>query len=558
MKKRTRNLLLITGGALLSAVLVSGCTKSFCSDKDLSNILFAIDPGVSTYLDASEVAEYTAAIDAKNAELEEGKRYTYIAEQVFDNNPNLYRVIEINSDGYYIQSKNVVVSLLIDEEKNINYVSALEDGRESVVNEGVKSAIEKTVSNGGYVPSLEYYKHFDVNALALAIDTYRAERSGTTITVDNITADQVEEVFFLCGGSKFVDYSKNAGMDFSAYQQIHDLTVTQVGIEAAASKNYIENYKSNMQSQSNSLRSCISTFERDGVTYGNYGPYQTSVPIETKNWGYAWNFGSHGGFFEGLLVYPVAWMIDGFTNLFGGVQAVAIPQLLALIVVTVIVRLAIFGLTFPSTLQQQKMTALQPEIAKLQAKYPNSNTSQVEKQRLAQEQQALYKKYKVHPLLQLLVMVIQFPVFICVWGAMQGSAVLSTGQILGLHLSSSIMSVVTNFAGWPGNPAWWTAIGLFIIMSGSQFLSMKLPQWIQKARAKKVAKLGVNPAQKQQNRTMNIISYVMLAVIIVMGFTLPAAMGVYWFVGAIVSLAQSFVTQAIANSTLRKMKKNRK
>ena len=41
------------------------------------------------------------------------------------------------------------------------------------------------------------------------------------------------------------------------------------------------------------------------------------------------------------------------------------------------------------------------------------------------------------------------------------------------------------------------------------------------------------------------VSYVMLAMIIVMGFTLPAAMGVYWFVGAIVSLIQTVFTQVV-------------
>ena len=77
-------------------------------------------------------------------------------------------------------------------------------------------------------------------------------------------------------------------------------------------------------------------------------------------------------------------------------------------------------------------------------------------------------------------------------------------------------------------------------MSVAQFLAMKIPQWMAKARTKKlVARLGKNPAQTQQNRTATMISYAMLVMIIVMGFTLPAAMGVYWFIGALISLAQS-------------------
>jgi membrane protein insertase Oxa1/YidC/SpoIIIJ len=92
-------------------------------------------------------------------------------------------------------------------------------------------------------------------------------------------------------------------------------------------------------------------------------------------------------------------------------------------------------------------------------------------------------------------------------------------------------------------------------MAASQFLAMKLPQWLTKRRTKKISRMGVNPAQTQQNRTMNIVSYAMLAMIIVMGFTLPAAMGVYWFIGALFSLAQSLLTQVFLNKAKYKNKK---
>ena len=193
---------------------------------------------------------------------------------------------------------------------------------------------------------------------------------------------------------------------------------------------------------------------------------------------------------------------------------------------------------------QQKMSQLQPELQKIQAKYPNSNTNPAQKQRVAQEQMALYKKHKVNPLSSLIVLIVQFPIFIGVWGAMTGNAILSTGSFLGLNLSTSVWDALTNANPvWSGG--WWCALVLFILMAVAQFLAMKVPQWIQKRKAKKIARLGKNPAQTQQNRTMNIVSWVMLIMIIFMGFTLPAAMGFYWFVGALVSLAQSLITNAI-------------
>ena len=199
---------------------------------------------------------------------------------------------------------------------------------------------------------------------------------------------------------------------------------------------------------------------------------------------------------------------------------------------------------------------LQPELAKIQQKYPNSNTNAAQKQRLAEEQMKLYKKHKVNPFSQLLVLIIQFPVFIGVWGAMTGSAVLSTGAVFNLNLSTSIWNALTNTSGLPSNVnGWWTALVLIILMSVAQFMAMKVPQWIAKARTKKVARLGKNPAQTQQNRTANIVSYAMIIMIIVMGFTLPAAMGVYWLVGALISLTQSLIIQFIFAKHPPKVKK---
>ena len=54
-------------------------------------------------------------------------------------------------------------------------------------------------------------------------------------------------------------------------------------------------------------------------------------------------------------------------------------------------------------------------------------------------------------------MIIQFPVFIAVWGAMTGAAALSSDAVLGLNLSGSISSTLTNIKNWPNVGGWWTA-----------------------------------------------------------------------------------------------------
>ena len=210
--------------------------------------------------------------------------------------------------------------------------------------------------------------------------------------------------------------------------------------------------------------------------------------------------------------------------------------------------------TFRSTLSQQRMTALQPELEKISAKYPNAATNPYEKQRMGQEQMALYKKYHINPFSMIIVMLFQFPIFIAVWSAMTGSAVLMDGvlfanQKFALSLAANTGSALGKFN--------WVAILLFIVMSVLQFLSMKIPQWLQKRRTKNVAKLQKNPTQDKNQRTMNMVSYMMVIMIIFMGLQLPIAMTFYWTVTALIGIAQSVITQAIVvkNSNKKEKKK---
>jgi membrane protein insertase Oxa1/YidC/SpoIIIJ len=92
-------------------------------------------------------------------------------------------------------------------------------------------------------------------------------------------------------------------------------------------------------------------------------------------------------------------------------------------------------------------------------------------------------------------------------------------------------------------------------MAGSQVVSMLLPQWIQKSKLKKLEKLGKNPAQKQQDNKMKWFTYIMMVMIIVMGFSLASAMGVYWLIGALISIAQTLITNAVNNRKTHKKKK---
>jgi YidC/Oxa1 family membrane protein insertase len=87
----------------------------------------------------------------------------------------------------------------------------------------------------------------------------------------------------------------------------------------------------------------------------------------------------------------------------------------AIIILTVIIKLIFWPLSQRSYSSMEKMKKLQPMVAKLREKYGD------DKQRLNQETMALYKTYKVNPMGGCLPMVVQIPVFFGLYKALLGA-----------------------------------------------------------------------------------------------------------------------------------------
>ena len=496
MKKRTK--LTIAGLSILAGALVlTGCTKSFCSTKDKANLLYAFDYGVSDYYDHEVEGSY----------------------QAFPGNTNIYYTVVIPTSS----------------------------------SSGIGKANADAEKSHFQAPTMAYFVNMDKLVLKNALLEYKPDVDFATVSyTDAINA--LDKYGYL----KF--YGDNLWDNWDALnkqlkQMSEDPATNLIGFDDLPSNDYINLYKSDMNALINSYRSCIAIKEADYGYYGYAGGAhwrdadKVAVTIEAKTWGYAWK---EGGFFEGLLVYPISWLTETFVSSFKNAGVVGgLAQLLAIFAITFIVRSLMLLVTLKQTTGNAKMQALQPEIAKIQNKYPNANTNTYEKQQMAQEMSRLYKKHKINPLASLLVMIVQFPVFICVWGALQGSSSLSSDSIFNLHLSDAINTVLFNGANWANGSAV-TALVLFLLMAGAQVVAMLLPQWIQKMKRKKIATLGKNPAQTEQQNRMKMFTYIMMAMIIFMGFTLPSAMGVYWFVGAIFSICQTLIIEKVNSAKAKK------
>ena len=486
---------------------LSGCTASFCSATDKAHMLTAYDNGVCNFYNADDADKPTENCYELTLS---GVSNVWFSYSYAYNNGGLTKTMET-------AEKNNVSYL----KTNCEYWACLD----IVVIEKALDASKRTVSSVD-----------DMNALLTDYGYLRFSSSDEDNSLwDNWTINDS------LARSHMHTYGEEGKYGIS------------YDVSKIPSTDFIKLYKSTMEGAIANYRGCITT------TTGNYGFFgwgdiKTPVEIEGKTYQYGWS----RGFFEGLLVYPIAALIDvmcaSFVNLGNGLNGTnGWAQLLTIVLVTLIVRTFMFLVSFKSTLNNAKMTELQPQMAKIQAKYPNANTNQNEKARMADEMNKLYKKNHINPFSSILVMIVQFPIFICVWGALIGSAWLSTGQFLGMNFTDSISSILFNGSNWASGAAW-TALVLFLLMAGAQVVSMLLPQWMQKKRQAKVAKLGKNPAQTQQNKTMKMVTYVMMIMIIVMGFSLASAMGVYWFIGALISIVQTLITQSIIHHQKKEKK----
>ena len=509
MKKRTK-LGLFGGTLLLGMVALSSCTNSFCSTKDKAHMMYAFDYGVTGFY---------------NEQNDEGTREQLVVDG-------------ITYDHVYV-------------DYSYNNCPA------------VKKIIDAAEKSNIAVPTLGYWKIFDEYALSESFNAARATYDFTNMTLvgdeetyegteDNVV-DIKEDLLKDYGYVKFyyktdVSYT-HTKVRWENWDEILELVTAdeRLAVSDLPSTDFVNYYKKQMNNLITNYRSCIAV--KDGY-YGYYGSTEATkdtINIEKKTYGFAWS----RGFFEGLIVWPIAALTDVIVESFlkVGLQ-IGGASVLAILVVTVIIRSVMLLTTWKQSTMNARMNELQPELQKIQNKYPNSNTSQQEKMRMAEETQKLYKKYNINPMKTLLITFIQFPVFICVWGALSGSAYLSTGTFLKLNLSSSISSVLLSADGWKSGAAV-TALILFLLMAAAQTVAMLLPQWIQKSKAKNVAKLGKNPARSQQNNNMKIFTWVMLIMIIFMGFSLASGMGIYWLVGALFSIAQTLITQNLASKNTK-------
>lgn len=493
--------LMIVFFGIIAAFSLSGCTKSFCTNQDKANQLFAYYGNLySETLLIDESTKDDFDYSSKN-ETEEASRVKLIKVQ------NEHRKTLFGNSTSY-QGMTTWYDLVV-EGSDKSFLSFMDNKARQFRDDNYTYWMDGTLAS---IKTVEQAKAVAWHVGMYAGLTY-SDETKTTVT-------GVAEPF------------TNTELWFNEAVKDPDL-----GLLKSPSFGFIETIKTNAAIGYNTNTACITPVS------GTFNQNNAKIYIEGKTWGQAFK---EYGFLEGLFVYPFAWLVHAISDGLGGTGWV---QIFAIFVVTILVRIVTVLSTLVQSKSQAKQQRIQPQINELMKKYPNAQEDPEERRALSLEQAQLMKKNHVHPMLPLLFMIIQFPLFICIWSALQGSASLASGNWYGLSLTTKVSECFTNYAETNGAIV---GILIFIFMSLANVLSSCTGLWINNWKTKVLGNQSMQPTKKDANgnpmdpnKTMKIMTYVMMAFVLFMGWSLPVGMGIYWFIGAIISILQSLLTEAI-------------
>jgi len=183
----------------------------------------------------------------------------------------------------------------------------------------------------------------------------------------------------------------------------------------------------------------------------------------------------------------------------------------AIILLTVVVRLAFWSLTQKSTDSMKKMQKLAPDIKVLKEKHKDNPQAQ------QQAMMALYKEHKVNPMSGCLPMLIQMPIFLALFFMLRSAVELRFADFLWVKDLSEAENLFKGLLPFGVN-------FLPFAMSGTMFLQMRMnPQ-------------GGDPMQAKIMQMMPIMMMVFL-------YNMPSGLLLYWTTSNLISMAQMKYTK---------------
>jgi YidC/Oxa1 family membrane protein insertase len=219
---------------------------------------------------------------------------------------------------------------------------------------------------------------------------------------------------------------------------------------------------------------------------------------------------------------------------------------LAIVVLTIIIKLLLVPLTLQQLKSMKANQELQPLLAEIRKKYANNQQEQMLRI------QALYKEKGINPAAGCLPLIIQLPILYGLFYALEG--ILATKNLTVETINSRLYSFVQPFTHLPNinlewftfiNHAWFISLGkpdpthILPILAGlATFVQLRMSQ----ARTQAMNG-GAAPANDPTTQSMKMMQYVMPFVTVFIAWNFASGLALYWTVSyAFQAIQQFFVT----------------
>lgn len=205
------------------------------------------------------------------------------------------------------------------------------------------------------------------------------------------------------------------------------------------------------------------------------------------------------------LALPGQHIIDFIARFFGGYGW-------AIIILTIIVRMillpAMISQTKKSTIMQEKMSFIKPKMQEIQERQKNASSKE-EQMKIQQEMMQLYKDNNISMAggIGCLPLIIQMPIYLALYNGIRFSPEVSHTMFLGVKLGDkSLILVVLSFLAY--------------VLQG-YLMTLGLPE--------------------DQKKQMKMMAYFTPIMIVLVTFSAPAGLGIYFFISGLFACLQTLI-----------------
>ena len=221
--------------------------------------------------------------------------------------------------------------------------------------------------------------------------------------------------------------------------------------------------------------------------------------------------GKYEGLWTSIFVKPLAYILIKVGELVGNYG-------MSVIIISLLIRLIAFPITKKTAMQSEIMKKAQPELNRIQKKYAGKQ-DQESMIKQNQEMMATYKKYGINPMAGCLFAMLQLPIFIAFFEAVQRTPIIFEDKLLGLQLGTTPNVGVTS-------ATFYAYIILMLLIACTTFFSLKM-----------------NSTGNMEESSMKMMPIMMSIMIVVTAIFMPTGLGIYWVTSNLFTIGQNILVK---------------